>query len=678
MFENFAKHIEGLPSNFSGFLPLQTARSAPTLLEPLEKAVKATGDYFSGIGDQWYADRKATEEAYQRGDITDAERGLRNVSGHITAGLAPFGDAIGTGLNAIGLGEVIAEGIEWVSETPPAQFIQEVAEEYPRASRNIESAVNVFGVATTAKILKSGINRGAASTETDLDGFYKKGATLQDKMKIAFDSYLNRFPGAIADAFNPRRSRNLRITGLSTAKRKLELGERRSKVKKEGDISRIIPPNPGAAAAGSNLARQARLKVSDWLENSAFKKAYQYKSLDKWDDATVRKELFNHKRSGGHLLYSIPSQIKTEAMKHINKVWNFKHSNTLVDIKRPDGPQHLGNEAIGKSAQVQSMAVRRIFDEERLIAFVNTKRKNKIKRSSSVTNEEFLDYLTANNIKFTREGRFAYVSDSHVSKSKESGGVNNFIAIDTKTNDVYSIISDKHDMFADIDPIGGQSLMTVMPMMKRNWKTRKEGDYEVRNKAEEWELAKKLEEETGIPISAKEKKRENGASDYNMRVLREYEGSAEIEDYIDVARRAGMTAHSGSLTRGFDKDTFNENTLNMLEEILPRGAKIDEDGMVTLYHRTSPESASRILETGQMIGKEDRLFFGTKPDGQISGYGDSVVEVKIPADRLELDDIFDNEAHLTLKSNFKPQQINVVGTSGFDEEELRPSLLDRI
>ena len=115
------------------------------------------------------------------------------------------------------------------------------------------------------------------------------------------------------------------------------------------------------------------------------------------------------------------------------------------------------------------------------------------------------------------------------------------------------------------------------------------------------------------------------------------------------------------------KVAFNENTLDMLEEILPRGAKVDEDGMVTLYHRTSPESASRILETGQMIGKEDRLFFGTKPDGQISGYGDSVVEVKIPADRLELDDIFDNEAHLTLKSNFKPQEINVVGTSGLDE-----------
>jgi hypothetical protein len=210
------------------------------------------------------------------------------------------------------------------------------------------------------------------------------------------------------------------------------------------------------------------------------------------------------------------------------------------------------------------MAVRRIFDEERLIAFVNTKRKNKIKRSSSVTNEEFLDYLTANNIKFTREGRFAYVSDSHVSKSKESGGVNNFIAIDTKTNDVYTIISDKHDMFKDIDPIGGQSLMTVMPMMKRNWKTKKEGAYEERNKKEEGKLAEKLIEETGMPMTAAEKKSVNGAVNYTMRVLRDYEGSAEVKDYIDVARRTGMVTQSASMLKGFDEEELRPSLLDRI------------------------------------------------------------------------------------------------------------------
>ena len=546
MFENFAKNLT----------PVK--RVASTLLEPLERGSKATGDYFSGSGDQWYADRKATEEAYQRGDITDAERGLRNVSGHITAGLTPFGDAIGTGLDAIGLGEVIAEGIEWVSETPPAQFIQEVVEEYPRASRNIGAAVNVFGPVTTAKILKSGINRGAASTKTHLEGFYTKGATLRDKMEIAGGSYLRRFPSAIADAFNPKRSKNLRLTGLATSKRKLEL---KGKTTKKGAE---LPPDVGAAAAGSNLARQARLKGCEWVENSPFKKAYQYKSLDRWDDASVRKELFNHKRVGGHLLFSIPSKIKTEAMEHINKVWKFDRNNTIVDIKRPDGPQQLGNEALGKSARVQSMVLRRIFDEKKLVKFVNTRRKNKIKRSSSVTTQEFFDYLTDNNIEFTRKGRFAYISDSHVSKSKESGGVNNFFAIDTKTNDIYTIISDKHDMFKDIDPIGGQSLMTVMPMMKRNWKTKKEGAYEERNKKEEGELAEKLIEETGMPMTAAEKKSVNGAVNYTMRVLRDYEGSAEVKDYIDVARRTGMVTQSASMLKGFDEEELRPSLLDRI------------------------------------------------------------------------------------------------------------------
>ena len=49
-----------------------------------------------------------------------------------------------------------------------------------------------------------------------------------------------------------------------------------------------------------------------------------------------------------------------------------------------------------------------------------------------------------------------------------------------------------------------------------------------------------------------------------------------------------------------------------------------------------------------MIGKEDGLFFSTKKDGIVLDYGEAVVKAKIPIEKLILDDIFDDEAHLRL------------------------------
>ena len=126
-----------------------------------------------------------------------------------------------------------------------------------------------------------------------------------------------------------------------------------------------------------------------------------------------------------------------------------------------------------------------------------------------------------------------------------------------------------------------------------------------------------------------------------------------------IAKSALTAQRAGKGSKGIG--SLDANTLDLLEEInLSGGAQIDDLGNVTLYHRTTPEAASKIKKSGVMTGKEDRLFFSTKPDGAISGYGSEVVEVKIPINKLQLDDIFDNEAHLTLKTGFKPTNVNVV------------------
>lgn len=86
----------------------------------------------------------------------------------------------------------------------------------------------------------------------------------------------------------------------------------------------------------------------------------------------------------------------------------------------------------------------------------------------------------------------------------------------------------------------------------------------------------------------------------------------------------------------------------LIDEVKSVGGEVDENGYIHVFHRTSKEAADRIRSTNRMIAKEDGLFFSTKPDGQIVGYGDEVVDFWIPAERLVLDDIFSDEAHLRL------------------------------
>ncbi|MBQ5362314.1 MAG: hypothetical protein IIU63_03110, partial [Clostridia bacterium] len=100
------------------------------------------------------------------------------------------------------------------------------------------------------------------------------------------------------------------------------------------------------------------------------------------------------------------------------------------------------------------------------------------------------------------------------------------------------------------------------------------------------------------------------------------------------------------------------NAQDLISDVRDLGAEVDERGYITLYHRTSASSAAAIRSTGMMVAKEDGLFFSTKENGQNVGYGDTVVTFKIPAEKLVLDDVFDDEAHLRYPLD-KPGRVSV-------------------
>ncbi len=99
-----------------------------------------------------------------------------------------------------------------------------------------------------------------------------------------------------------------------------------------------------------------------------------------------------------------------------------------------------------------------------------------------------------------------------------------------------------------------------------------------------------------------------------------------------------------------------QDTLELIKDV---GGAADNNGFVTLYHRTSKEKAKQIIDTKRMSAKEDGIFFSTSESGYNDGYGDTVLEFKVPVEILVLDDIFGDEAHFRIPLKNRNETLDV-------------------
>ena len=124
--------------------------------------------------------------------------------------------------------------------------------------------------------------------------------------------------------------------------------------------------------------------------------------------------------------------------------------------------------------------------------------------------------------------------------------------------------------------------------------------------------------------------------------------------------RSAATEHTVSYVESADQiQGISDSAMALAEELFDNAAQITSDGRVRVYHRTTEATASRILKTGKMSGKENGVFFSTLRDGQNEGYGDSVIEMHIPLDRLQIDDAFGNEAHVRIATQKPGDAVDV-------------------
>ena len=173
-------------------------------------------------------------------------------------------------------------------------------------------------------------------------------------------------------------------------------------------------------------------------------------------------------------------------------------------------------------------------------------KKNKNKALSGATEGDLMQYFASQGIKVNKGGKddpHIYIGSTHHSQSKELGGVNDFIAINPKTGDVYTLISDGHDLFG-VNPIGGGDLVAAVPMQKSNFK-RKTAYTPTRNtevSKDDPKLKEKLDASVARLESLSGIKINKGESpiDYNFRVIREYEAKVQPKDKAVAGRRAAV------------------------------------------------------------------------------------------------------------------------------------------
>lgn len=99
------------------------------------------------------------------------------------------------------------------------------------------------------------------------------------------------------------------------------------------------------------------------------------------------------------------------------------------------------------------------------------------------------------------------------------------------------------------------------------------------------------------------------------------------------------------ILRGITKEDELLDCIDLVNTIIKKGRKINKNGYVALYHATTFKNAQNIIKEQKMYGREDGIFFSTKANGQILGYGNTIIKALIPVEKLILDDEFEDELH---------------------------------
>ena len=321
----------------------------------------------------------------------------------------------------------------------------------------------------------------------------------------------------------------------------------------------------------------------------------------------VSDQLF---KNGVNIEFDVPPQVQERMLRHLYAAQKVKDKD-IIEVRRSltekDRPTDLAREAVGEKT-TSSTVIRNLMSQpylgkyaeflgkkrrelttEDLIPFMETsilrgidlkklpysgaqishlnflKVERGLKKGrplDSFTEQQRINYFAFNKI-LKKRGRLniergkkgddhLYINTSYNSADKVVGGVNNFIAINPKTGEIYSMISDRTDLLK-FDLAGAKhGAVTVQPVQKSDFHRNLYGErIDAGHTPMSAESRKRIQDLSDKYASSSGIKRKPGqsAASHEVDVLTQQaktQVKPELQDYGTAARRLGLLGAAGT------------------------------------------------------------------------------------------------------------------------------------
>lgn len=94
------------------------------------------------------------------------------------------------------------------------------------------------------------------------------------------------------------------------------------------------------------------------------------------------------------------------------------------------------------------------------------------------------------------------------------------------------------------------------------------------------------------------------------------------------------TMMSYILERGFLSKSEQEDLRDLIQEIKEKGGIISKEGILTCYYALSKYNKKSYEKTGEVGAGSDKIVVSTKNDNSLKKFGDEILTLFIPVERL--------------------------------------------
>jgi len=509
--------------------------------------------------------RKGAGEGFNPRTPTDPMYGgLNMMAGLAGAALSPITGAARTVLPTEAISQAVAERVP--------DGLMEAARTYPRQAEAVGNVGELTGLKGSGRLFGDAMNTMAENLPTRIEGFYRSPDPASNLQAVA-GAAVGAVRTIMYEMFMPNAIAKTRVMGTGRGRRQEYVTDPKAAIRE------------GSMRESAFIDAQQKQRMTPDRETVVGSSVEMQRYVDEAFDMADRPRAKQAVKG----TTDVPEVILDRAVNHLYKVHDTPTTpgGTQLVVRRQESGEKLQAEALGGGTATPSLVLlsskptidlaRKAFPDMsdkdfygmvrtvgnasdalkvREAVFKEVLPKNvlnttsgavekarfmqdyfkaKLAKNPNERQQKILDYFDGQKkleVNEVADGIYSY-SASHRSTAQDLGGVNDFVAIDTNADTVYTMISDGHDLFG-MDPVDGTSLINVAPM--ESFKIGTKGKASAPRTPKVEPSVAKIEEITGISKRPKESNQQ-----YQQRVMVEYKGDPTSADYKEALGNIGRT-----------------------------------------------------------------------------------------------------------------------------------------